>query len=718
MAEFKSGTLTSKGARQEEKLQRRDMRRVRKRLRQTPLDRLIIDAVVDSKKGVVGALTERELVNAVDELISLNERRQQSYFHAGFRDALLDRPVDADRLAETETRARWYWAGAVTGFARSDSWGSIVKAFDSAETVRTLGDGSGEASRMAGELVAKALRKTGRTSEMHRFVSVRLARKPEVFWLLVEAGTESLRSQAPAVARNLFDLLLGAGESLKAEDPLAEAMPMVQRRMAHCLRLLGEHQGAVDLLQGLLDEKGDLGVQSMVHADLGLLQGRFALLDEVRIPGDQAARHDLVDRLKIGEKHFREAVANPAAAYASHGHYCLGVLSLADDDLGEQRFAVADTHLEKAHADIRGDDRGYPESLLAQIALYLGIAKSQLLDAAEIRHAARLVASGLEGAEMPRHFVAPVVASLACSEESIEMVAEPLLESGSDEVLDGLADTGILETYPPIAERLHLRAKMPNRRKSLASADLRQALRGYLGEGNLEAACEVLNELEQHAFEGSGVTEFLEILSNQDRYGPAWKQEDAAFASARCLEAKGEFAESLAILRPVFFKYASTGELLNALGVLEQIETYGLDTNEYVDLKRRYEELSRDDDTPSLDLSAAGPVRVLLVGGNEVQAKSEGGIEAKLVSRDPHVTVEFLRTGWGSNWNDYLRITKTKVANCDGVVVMRYIRTHLGRHVRATCGERDVPWRLCGSGGQGGQVEAVLTIASAVRRGR
>ena len=717
MAQHTLEKPNSEGVRRRGEPQGRDVRGGRQRSRQTPLDRLVIDAVVDSKKGVVGALTERDVVSAVDELISLNERRQQSYFHAGFRDALLDRPVDADKLAETERRARWYWAGALTGFARSDSWDSIVEAFDSADTVRTLGEGIGQASRMAGELVARGLWKAGRASDMHRFVSMNLAKKPEVFRLLIEAGTESLRSQAPGVARNLFDLLLRTGESQKLEDSLAEAMPMVRRRMAHCLRLLGEHQGAVDLLERLLDEEGDLGVQSMVHADLGLLQGRFALLDEVRIPGDPAERRDLVDRLRLGEKHFREAVADPDAAYASHGHYCLGVLSLADDGLDEERFAVADAHLEKAHAGISGN-RHYPESLLAQIALYSGVAKSQLLDAAEIRHAARLIVSGLKCADMPRHFVAPVIASLACSEKSIEMVAQPLLESGGDEGLDALADTGILETYPPIAERLHSRAGMPNRRRSQALTDLRRALRGYLGRGKVEAACEVLNELEQHAFEGSGVTEFLEILSDRDRYAQAWEPEDAALASARCLEAKGEFAESLAILRPVFFKFASAGELLNALGVLEQIETYGLDPSEYVDLKQRYERLSQDDEVVELGSSAADRVRVLLVGGNEIQARSEGGIEAKLARRDPHVTVEFLRTGWGSNWNDYLGKIKTEVARCDGVVVMRFIRTHLGRHVRAMCGKHDVPWRLCGSGGRGGQIEAVLTVASAVRRGR
>ena len=94
---------------------------------------MIINAVVDSNKGVVGVLTERELISAVDEFISLNERRQQSYFHAGFRDALFDRPFDADMQTETERRARWYWAGAIVGLARSKSWDRMVEAYESTD---------------------------------------------------------------------------------------------------------------------------------------------------------------------------------------------------------------------------------------------------------------------------------------------------------------------------------------------------------------------------------------------------------------------------------------------------------------------------------------------------------------------------------------------------------------------------------------------------------
>ena len=210
----------------------------------------------------------------------------------------------------------------------------------STDTVRALGDGRGQASRMAGEHIAEALWRIGRTSDLHEFVSAPLARKPSVFRLLLEAGTESLRSRAPGVARNVFALLLRAGESLKAEDSLAGVMPTVRRRMAHCLRLLGEYQGAVDLLQKLFREESDPGVHAMVHADLGLLQGRFALLDEVRISGDKAERSDLVDRLKAGETHYRDAVANPDAAYASHGHYCLGRVVARGRWLGRRQILL------------------------------------------------------------------------------------------------------------------------------------------------------------------------------------------------------------------------------------------------------------------------------------------------------------------------------------------------------------------------------------------
>ena len=689
-------------------------RELQRRLRITPLDRLIIDAVVDTRQGVAGALTKRELTRAVDEFVNLNGRRQQSYFHAGFRDAIFDLPLGEDLPAQNEKRVRWYWTGAIQGWARSESWERIADAYDATGAVRTLGDGADLASRMAGAFIVEALWKTGRTAELHTFVGPRLASEPKTHELMLEAGTESLRSRNPGVARTVFALLMDVGESLKPEHPSTRHAPTVRRRMAHCLRLLGERQGAEDLLQGLLRDERDPDIHAMVHADLGLIKGGFALLNEVRIPGQEMARRDLADRLRAGEGDFRKAVADPDATYACHGHYCLGVLSLADDSLGDDRFAEANTHLEMAHAPIRSN-RNYPTSLVAQTDLYLGIAKLHLFDTAEIHHAAQLIVSGLKGAQIPRHFIGPAVENLALSDESIETVVGPLLESDNDDILDALAQAMIVDTDALLAERLHKRAHRPDRRQALAAADLRGSLRGYLGIGDSETAREILDELEQLAVEGSGVTEFLKLLDDPDQYEPAWAQDDAAVASARCREAVGKYAEALSILRSVFHSYMHKGDIPNASGVLERIETYGLDPAEYIDLKRRYESSTPDDDLELEVPGRTGPVTVLVVGGDETQARVADRVQSKVASLDPNVTVDFLHTGWGSNWNVYVDETERRMATSDAVVVMRYIRTLLGAQIRAICRSHDIPWRFCWSGGQGGLVTSVLAAAGAAR---
>ena len=63
----------------------------------------------------------------------------------------------------------------------------------------------------------------------------------------------------------------------------------------------------------------------------------------------------------------------------------------------------------------------------------------------------------------------------------------------------------------------------------------------------------------------------------------------------------------------------------------------------------------------------------------------------------------------------FLDEVERRLADCDAVVVMRYIRTLLGKHVRTLCGKRDVPWRFCWSGGQGGITESVIAAAGAAR---
>ena len=210
------------------------------------------------------------------------------------------------------------------------------------------------------------------------------------------------------------------------------------------------------------------------------------------------------------------------------------------------------------------------------------------------------------------------------------------------------------------------------------------------------------------------MSEFLAVLRDPEGYDPAWEPEDAAVASARCLEGKGHLTDALSKLRGVFHSYMQKGETQDAAGVLDRIRAYGLEPVDFADLESRYASSVADDRVEEKP-DAVRPVTVLVVGGDETQAKAAERVRSKVAAREPTTTVEFLHTGWSSGWNQYLEEVERRLVDCDAVVVMRYIRTLLGKHVRAMCGEHDIPWRFCWSGGQGGITESVVAAAAAAR---
>lgn len=556
-----------------------------------PLDRLIIDAVVDAKQGIDGALDEADLHVVVDEFVNLNGRRHQSHHHAGFRDAMFDRPI-AEIPAHNASRARWYWTGAILAWARTERWRRIVQALDEDETVRGLGDGADHASRSAGLQIAKALWKTNRIAELATFVDEGLARRPDVFRLLLGAGTEALRGDNVSIARKVFDLLMNCTEAEDTRELSSDMVGMahtVRRRMAHCLRLVGEHRRAEELLQALLEEDSNADAQAMVHADLGLLKGYFLLLDDVRIPSELEARQNVVERLRAGQDDFDHAVAIEHSVYAAHGHYCLGILALADD-AGENSYETAHRHLDHAQAHFRSARTDYPPSLVAQTDLYLGVAKAQLLTAADIEHAGRLIAEGLQSnSQMPTHLIRPTIDALSISKSAIEEVASLLLETGSENALDALAHMAPEPGLAPVAEKLYERAHLPQRSRVAKAKDLRCALDWFLRLDERDGrSSDVLDELEKLAVSGIAVEEFIRLLSDPSGYDPAWTNDDAATAIARCLEASGDYEGALAELRSVFHRHMSVSDLDNSAALLEWVRTLGLHEDNYADLDRKY----------------------------------------------------------------------------------------------------------------------------------
>ena len=692
----------------------------------TTLDRILTRAVEDARQGVIGALDEDGIDDAVEEFLQLNGSRHRSCFHVGYRDALFGQELQGQQHSHNASRVRWNWAGVMQGWARSESWGRIAKAYDENPAVRQLGDGEDPASSAAVEHIVRALRQEGRRAELPSFVKERAivrSRSPIRFCqLLLDIGTDSLRAGDAAEARVVLELLLrAAGEVPESGTPRhASLILQARRRRAHCLRQLGEHFAARDLLLDLLERDPAPDVRAMVHADLGLLEGHFTLLADVRLADEAKDIADIAERLVKGEEHFRAAVERKVP-YSAHGCYCLGVLALAREEYGP-----AGDFLEQARAHFRSRPKNYPAAVIAQADLYLGIARAHSESAEKLSSASTLIVAGLEaGASFPRNLLASTVEVLGLGiDASLAEVAARMLAVGDDTTLDVLAGSDALNSWPPLADALLERAGRANRPAERAAADHRGALRGYLHSGEREKAEKVLDELEVLAATGAGVEDFIALLGEPERYEPVWSREDAAVSRVRCYESRGEYEDAVNELRRLFHQYMTgtkdgdASALEDAAGVLDVIRGYGLDRAYCEDLERRYHAIAATAGDGEAETPAGQRVRVLVVGGNETQARAAGRVRDEVAARDECVEITFVHPGWSSNWVKFTEKLERVMGEHHALVIMRFIRTHFGRWIRKECGERNVPWRFCWSGGRGGIAEAVLDAASAGRAAR
>jgi hypothetical protein len=98
---------------------------------------------------------------------------------------------------------------------------------------------------------------------------------------------------------------------------------------------------------------------------------------------------------------------------------------------------------------------------------------------------------------------------------------------------------------------------------------------------------------------------------------------------------------------------------------------------------------------------------VLVVGGNETQRQQDDAIRAVIKQQWPNVGLIFERTGWSSNWGEQFRNMEGELARARVVVLMRYVRTMLGKQIRKRCGELDIPWVACTGSGQASMVRAI-----------
>ncbi len=695
----------------------------------TTLDQVLIRSVVASVADVHGALPQDKVEDLVEEVIQLNLERHQSYFHRGFLAVLFGRAVDLDFPEASDVRRGWYACGAILGYKRKNDLDAVVDLLNQrADLARELArPGSGYAERVV-SIVFAAYCAKGRFAEAARFLSpvvvgragVQLARE------VLETASSLIRQRREADARRLLDVVLEALPALSEDPDLPPDFEvLLQRRRAHCARLRGDFEGARKLLEPQL-AVAETAVRSDILADLGLIECGLRSLADVRLPPEEAMLGDFAAQFEPGRDLFDRS-SKLGAGGRNHGDFCLGMALFAR---GEGNASIS--YLERAVAGMGADPDRYGRfGPLDTARLALAVALAELTDLARVPYARDLLGQILDSrTKAPPYMYRRALTALELTDpESAIDLANDLYRAEGTRALPVLAETRVIRYLPDALDEMLAQARSteytPEHRWDAAHTVLAEshAMRDAPSEegpaASRERAVEALDAMVELATAAEPFrSRLLELLV--DEQGP-WRTAmdplDARVVQATLFEANGAFANAASELAQAFHATLDVDDewaLGKAEALIEDIRALGGD-DAVATLEPRlaqYKEVFERRSQSGLVLPPTVDPEdfyglVLVVGGNETQSQQDDAIRAAIKKEWPNVTLMFERTGWNSNWGEQLKAMEGEIARARVVVIMRFVRTMLGKALRKRCGELEVPWVACTGSGRASMLRSI-----------
>jgi hypothetical protein len=181
------------------------------------------------------------------------------------------------------------------------------------------------------------------------------------------------------------------------------------------------------------------------------------------------------------------------------------------------------------------------------------------------------------------------------------------------------------------------------------------------------------------------------------------------------LRRSGRTEEALGLAESLFHRAIGNDlEGMSSEDLLLAIEELGAQDERVEALRRNLPQ-----DRPDLVVEGPGKaVRIIMLGGNEMQAAYDAKIEADLTRRyEGTVKVTWLHSGWSSNWSRWADSAEALYPQSDAVVLSYYVRTNLGRRIRSTAGQAGLPWVPCSGHGKAAITRAI-DVAVGVARSR
>jgi hypothetical protein len=521
----------------------------------------------------------------------------------------------------------------------------------------------------------------------------------------------------------MLEMLSAVNSEMEADERLESSLDVgfaieVKRRLALCLRQLLETERALALLMELL-KTTDAALHAIVLADVGLIKSRHRYLGEIQLPANRDELDTFIQGLARGEKEFNGALET-GNFQPAHASFARGVLRFARCD-----YANAELDLARALSHFTTQPEVYTlDGTLGIAELYDGLAIClSLRESGALPRACELIRSGLSrGARLPRWVIRSTVEALELVRADLtEDIIASFVELGSGNVLDELITFENAGKSTVIRTRLLGRARDASRSGTRRSEDYRRVLPWLLDHGDIDSASEALTFLESQALFDIGRSEFLLLLSEETRYAPAWNTLRAGEASIVVHESNGQYDQAAWQVGTLIHQLLSSDDensLDEALLLSKRLELYGSHGEAILNdvrasLNARLAKRDREESELDPESNENLHVNILVVGGDERQAKMETDIKETIHRKLPGVSLEFIQTGWSGNWSAYADQFSRRVQLADGVVILTLIRTMLGGTIRSKC---HVPWRACRGNGQGEIVTTIERVVPMARR--
>jgi len=690
------------------------------------LDQVLIEQIVRTAMGIEGCLHPAAVEELVESLIRLSEKWLRAYFHLGFMDVLLpERDLRFDHTGDNQERRSWYLAGVIAGLVRGNDLDGLAGVLEARkqDLIWALNEHGGPGA----SIVRTSFR---RIAEAGRIDHAILAIRGQAEHLGLEFAYEALEIAADFIRQSQFESAKVIVDELARQEldsadrgALVEFKLVLSRRRGQCLQAVGDFEGAERGFRQALSAGEELSSPDLL-SDLGLVKGRFRTVAELRIPDDQTARVTMREALQRGEEYYKRAAAQfgDSAPKAAHALALLGYLRwwLEEGKRKEERRALAAELASRAVTSMLASEyAAYFRQIgsLGQGQFMLAATRMGSLDEVQAREALAVwqTITGDAG-KFPLEDVKRLLeAAEVYGPDIADPVAESILDYRRDEALEILKATASVTR----SRRIYAGLTEMARQESLPRAERLRLwmllvpllIRG----GEIAGAEEGLGEIERLAETDEDFATVFDFIGARSNYDPAWSEAEAGMARVYMLRKLGRDGECAEALRLRFYA-TRDAQPWEAEQILVMFDDWTLDPRIREELRNAIPRTEVATHTGVDDRLRAGEkAKLLFVGGNEMQAQYDKTIQEQIAAEWPGILVQFEHTGWSSNWGRELPRLTEDANRSDAVVLMPYMRTNLGRRLRAALKK---PWLACTSTGKAGMLLSLRQAARLVVRKR